>query len=137
MNWINHTLSRWMYALPFIIFGLFHFLSVEMLTEAVPEFIPGATFWVYFTGLALILAGISIIIEKFTNLACKLLALMLLIFVFTIALPEVIGGNQMMVQEMLKDLSLAGAALYIGGKYESAEVLQQSSEIKTAETNLK
>lgn len=136
MKRINHTLSRWMYAVPFIIFGLFHFLSAEMLAEAVPEFIPGSVFWVYLTGVALILAGISIIIEKYTNLACRLLALMLLIFVLTIALPQVIGGNQMMMLELLKDLSLAGAALFIGGQYESAEVMQPSSDAKTAKTNL-
>ncbi|MEX0719117.1 MAG: hypothetical protein WD059_00530 [Balneolaceae bacterium] len=136
MSWINHTLSKWLYAIPFTIFGLFHFLSPEMLIEAVPKFLPGAIFWIYLTGAALILAGISIISGKFINLACKLLAVMLLVFVFTVSLPGIIGGNEMMMQALLKDLSLAGAALFIGGQFETEQIVKRTSKVETSNTNL-
>lgn len=116
MEWINSTLSRWLYALPFGIFGILHFLNANMMAGYVPGYIPGGAFWVYLTGLGFILACISILIEKQTKLACNLLALMLLIFALAIHLPSALEGD---MTQFLKDTALAGAALFIAGQYEN------------------
>jgi len=82
--------------------------------------IPGGVFWIYLTGLSLLLAGISIIIKKYDDWSSFLLAILLLTFVATLHLPGVIAGGemgQMYMTNLLKDLALAGGALmYLNSK---------------------
>ncbi|NQU68103.1 MAG: DoxX family protein [Candidatus Marinimicrobia bacterium] len=111
------NVARIVFAVPFIIFGIMHFMGAGDMSGMVPSFIPGGVFWVYLTGLALILAGVSIIIQKYTHLASKLLAALMLIFVLTIHLPAVIGGDMMAMVSLLKDIALAGGALLIASLY--------------------
>lgn len=111
-------IGRYLYALPMIIFGLFHFLNATKMAGMVP--IPGGVFWIYLTGLSLIAVGISIIIEKRDDWSSFLLAILLLVFVLTIHLPGALTGgemSQMHITDMLKDLGLAGGALiYLNSK---------------------
>jgi uncharacterized membrane protein YphA (DoxX/SURF4 family) len=111
------TIGRYMYALPFGVFGFLHFMNAGAMSGMVP--IPGGVFWVYLTGLALLAACVSIIIETKARLACILLGVMLLIFVLSIHLPGIIGGEmQPNMSNLLKDLALAGGAWFIAGSYE-------------------
>lgn len=119
MSILTTKVARWLYSIPFGIFGLFHFMNAGQMAGMIPGFIPGGAFWVYLTGAALLAACISFIIEKKVYLAGQLLALMLLIFVLTIHLPGVLDGNQASVSNMLKDLALAGGALMMAGQYGS------------------
>lgn len=111
-------IGKYLYATPMVIFGLFHFLNASAMAEMVP--IPGGVFWIYLTGLSLILAGVSIIIQKLDEWSSFLLAVLLLVFVLTIHLPGVIAGGemaQMYMTNLLKDLALAGGALiYLNSK---------------------
>ncbi|MCP3927793.1 MAG: DoxX family protein [Bacteroidetes bacterium] len=103
------NLGKWLYAIPFAVFGLFHFMSAKDMAESMN--VPGGQVMVYLTGVALIAVVVSIIIGKMDKLATVLLALMLLIFVFALHLPSAAGGNEMAISNILKDVSLAGAAL--------------------------
>lgn len=105
-------LGRFLFAIPMIIFGIFHFMGANDMAEWVP--IPGGVFWIYFTGLALIAAGVSIIIRKKDRLACFLLAVMLLIFAFALHFPGTLDGDQNSTTAFLKDIALAGGALAYG-----------------------
>jgi len=112
--------GRYLYAIPIAIFGLMHFMNAGNMTGMVP--LPGAIFWVYLTGAALIAAAVSFIIEKKVRLAGLLLGIMLLIFVLSIHLPGVMGAEdpgamQASMSALLKDLGLSGAAFYIGATY--------------------
>ena len=78
----------------------------------VPSYVPGGIFWVYLTGLCLVAAGISVNIGKKDGLAMKLLAVLLVIFALMVFLPMVLSGNQMAMSSLLKELGLAGAALF-------------------------
>jgi uncharacterized membrane protein YphA (DoxX/SURF4 family) len=112
-------IGRYLYALPFGIFGLFHFMNASQMAGMVP--IPGGQFWVYLTGIAMLAACVSIIIEQKTRLACILLGVLLLIYVFSIHLPGVIGGQmQPSMTNLLKDLVMAGGAWYIAGNYDDS-----------------
>lgn len=122
MNALTGNVARYLYGLPFGFFGLFHFINGSQMAGMVP--IPGGIFWIYLTGLALIAACISILIEKQTRLACILLGCMLIIFVLSIHLPGVIesgGEDANAMSSMLKDLALAGGAWILAGKYPAAE----------------
>ena len=70
---------------------------------------PGGVFMVYFTGLAHILAAVSIFIGKYDKLASVLLAVMLLLFI----IPHVqnMANNEAEMFNILKNLAFAGGAL--------------------------
>lgn len=114
------TIGRYLYALPFGVFGLFHFMNAGQMAGMVP--IPGGQFWVYLTGLAMLAACVSILIETKARLACILLGVLLLIYVLSIHLPAVIGGEmQPSMTNLLKDLALAGGAWFVAGSYEEGD----------------
>ncbi len=99
-------LGKYLFALPFIGFGLFHFMGAD----AMAGMAPGGVGMVYFTGAALIAAGISMLIGKLDKLAAVLLAVMLLLFAFIVHAPNVTPEN-MEMGNILKNVALAGGAL--------------------------
>ena len=102
-------LGRYIFAIPFLIFGLFHFMKASDMAAMAP----GGEVMVYISGIGLILAAISIFIGKLDKLACVLLALELLLFIVFIHAPG-LGSEETMQQSMpalLKDLGLMGGAL--------------------------
>lgn len=120
MQILTTTVARILFAVPFGIFGLLHFMGGQNMTGMVPSWIPGGVFWVYLTGLALLAAAVSIIIQKKAKLASLLLSAMLGIFVLTIHLPGAMGAANemammMSMSSLLKDMALAGAALAYAG----------------------
>ena len=71
---------------------------------------------IYLTGVALLAAGVSIIIGKMDKLACVLLAVLLLLIVFTVHVPAVMAAEDEMAKMgpmtgIMKDIALAGGAL--------------------------
>jgi putative oxidoreductase len=109
-----------LYALVMGFFGANHFINAQVMTGAVPAYLPGGIVWVYITGAALLLAAIAILINYQSRLASYLLAVMLLVFVAMLHVPhyvhatEVPDKSQAMVS-ILKDTGLAAAALMIAG----------------------
>lgn len=101
------NLGKYLYAIPFLIFGTFHFMNAD----AMAGMAFGSPILVYVTGVALVAASISMLIGKYDKLATVLLALMLLLFVFLIHLSGAIEGDQSSTGNLLKDTMLAGAAL--------------------------
>jgi uncharacterized membrane protein len=107
-----------------IIFGIYHFQHPRTLVVFVPSNIPGGIYWVYGVGVAFILAALAFITNKFVKIAGYLLALLLIVFVLTIHLPNYNqAGDPEMRQtaftSMLKDLALAAFALHIAGSADS------------------
>ena len=115
MNWLTRTLGRFLFAIPFAVFGFFHFMKAEDMAGMVP--IPGGVIWVYVTGACLLAAAVSIIIGKKDKLATFLLGVFLLLTVLTVHLPMVMEDsmNQGAMSNLLKDLALAGAAWMYAG----------------------
>lgn len=111
------TIGRIIYAIPFGIFGLMHVMMAGNMSGMVPTWIPGGILWVYITGMALIAASVSIITKKQIYLTCLLLAGLLCIFVLTIHLPQLFGGNQMAMGSVMKDTMSIGGALLIAGLF--------------------
>ena len=108
---IPSRLAAIVYALAIGTFGVLHFMHADMMKGMIPDYMPGGGIWIYITGGALIAAAISIIIGKFTRIACYLLALMLIIFVFTLHWKPAMDGN---LGSLLKDTALAMGAIIIG-----------------------
>ena len=107
-------LAEIIYALVMGIFGVLHFMNADTMSGMIPDFMPAdGKIWIYITGAAFIAAALAIIINKFKTPACYLLALMLLVFVFTLHLQPAMDGNP---GQLLKDTALAMAAIIIGNK---------------------
>ena len=105
--------GRIVYALPFGMFGLTHFMNAAQMAGIVPSWIPGGIFWVYVTGLVHLAVCISLIINKYVFPASLILAGMLIVFILTIHAPGLANAQtmQMSIISLLKDTALAGAAL--------------------------
>ncbi len=115
------NVGRIVFAIPFGIFGMMHLMMANNMVGMVPSWVPGGVFWVYLIGLALIAATISIITKKHIHLATLLLAILLFVFVLTIYIPQMMGGDQMAMSGILKDTSLGGAALMIPGLFKDSK----------------
>ncbi len=111
------NVGRIVFAIPFAVFGMMHFMMPTNMAGMVPSWVPGGVFQVYLIGLALITATISLITKKYIHLAALLLAVLMFVFVLTVHLPTLMGGNQMAMGSLLKDMSLAGGALLISGLF--------------------
>ncbi len=108
-------IARTLFAIPLIIFGLFHFVKGKDMAGFVLSGWPVAIVLVYIAGLGLILAGVSFIINKYVRLSGVLLALELLIFILAIHIPGLMheATMQMSLTSLLKDFGLMSAALFI------------------------
>lgn len=78
---------------------------------------PFALFFIYLSGAGLILGGLAIIINRYARLAAFLLTAEIGVFILAIHLPGVVQGGDMLpmaIGNMLKDVAIAGGALFIG-----------------------
>jgi putative oxidoreductase len=113
------TIGKIVFAIPLFMFGFGHLSNAGAMKGMVPSYLPAAEFWVYLTGIALILSAISIIINKKTKLATLLLGVMLLLFAILIHLPGMMNGDQLSMAMFMKDLGLSGAAFFFSGNSKS------------------
>jgi uncharacterized membrane protein len=122
---ITTTIGLFMFAIPFLVFGMMHFMKAGIMAGMVPSWLPGGAFWVYLIGVALVAASMGFMMNKMVKISGMMLAAILLMFVMFVQIPMVMSGNDMMMQMgmsgMLKNMALAGAALFISGT-ESAKV---------------
>lgn len=75
-------------AVALAIFAAEHFLASRDLSTIVPRWLPGALFWTYFVGVALLAAAVSFIAWRHVRWSASLLALLFLIIVATVDLPN-------------------------------------------------
>lgn len=115
MNSLGY-IGKLLYALPFAMFGIFHFMGASSMSGMVPSFLPAPEAWVYLTGLAHLLAVVAIIINKKAKLATLLLGIMLLLFALLIHLSGFLAGDQAATSSFLKDVALSGAAFFMSSK---------------------
>ncbi len=120
MKDLNYSrIGQIVFALPFVVFGLFHLMQAGNMAQMVLSNWPAATVLVIISGLGLLAAGIANLINKFALLANLLLALELVIFILAIHIPGLGAEDAMMKQiattGLLKDLALAGGAIVLAG----------------------
>ncbi|MBK8517907.1 MAG: DoxX family protein [Saprospiraceae bacterium] len=97
--------GKYLFAVPFGIFGILHFISADQLASMAP----GGKPMVYIAGIALIAAAVSIIIGKLDKLASLLLALLLILLILPHA--QNLSTDESQFGNILKNISLAGGAL--------------------------
>ncbi len=104
-----------LFGIPWLVFGLQHFLYGEFVATLVPAFVPFKLFWAYFTGAAMIAAGISLIVNRFARLAAMFLGLMLTLFVLMIHVPALVAKTLTVAAwtRPVQDIALACASFLL------------------------
>ena len=117
------TIGRILFAIPFAVFGINHFLMMDYYLGMLTSFIPLGAYTIILTGIMLIAASISIISKKFVKFSTIMLAILLFIFIVTIHIPHLINDADKTVTliALLKDISLMGGSLMIAGIYSEEE----------------
>lgn len=113
-------LGKYFVAIMMIAFGIDHFLYTDFVATFVPSWIPDHVFWTYFAGVALILAGLGIILNIQLRLAAILLGVMLFLWLVMLHLPRAIAnpygddGNEW--TGVFEILGFSGIAFLLAGK---------------------
>jgi putative oxidoreductase len=111
------TIGRILFALPFGIIGLNHFLMTDTILGMMSSFPPGGGFTILLIGALLIAASVCIIMNKFIRVVCFSLAGLLLLFIITIHIPHLLSAKPGDYEDglfgLLKDTALMGGALII------------------------
>jgi putative oxidoreductase len=115
------NIGRFIFSVPFLAFGLMHFMNAEKITAMVPTFMPAASVWVYVIGLAQLGFVASIITKKMLGISGLFAGIMLILFVLIVHIPNMSNPDEMIktiaIEGMLKDLGLAGGAFVLSGIY--------------------
>jgi len=116
-------IGRILFAIPFALFGLNHFLMMDYYLGMLTSFIPLGAYTIILTGIMLIAASISIIMKKYVKISTIGLALLLFIFIVTIHIPHLFNdaNRTTTIMTLLKDVSLFGGSLLIAGIYSEEE----------------
>ena len=104
-------------AVALTIFAAEHFLAARDLAVVVPRWMPGALFWTYFVGAALLAAAISFIAWRYVRWSASLLALLFLIIVATIDLPDLHqhAHERLFWTLTMRETAFAGGAMVLAG----------------------
>jgi uncharacterized membrane protein len=101
-----------------IAFGLDHFYYTDFVATLVPSWIPGHIFWTYFAAVALIGAGVGILLKIKTKTVALLLGTMIFLWFIVLHIPRAITaayatdkGNEM--TSVFESLAFSGIAFVI------------------------
>jgi uncharacterized membrane protein len=127
-----------LFAIVIAVFGLYHFIDPENLVLFVPSYMPSSHIWVYVVGLVLILASVSIVLNRQVKLASYVLAPLLVIFALAIHLQGYLSLSDKQLKalsflNMIQDLALACCILYIGATAHARDVMVFRKAVATVE----
>ncbi len=99
------------------VFAAEHFLAARDLMGIVPRWMPDPLFWTYFVGAALLAAAISFIAWRHVRWSAALLALLFLIIVATVDLPNLPKNahERLFWTLTVRELSFASGAMVLAG----------------------
>ncbi len=98
-------------------FATEHFLAAHDLMGIVPRWLPAPLFWTYFVGVALLAAAISFIAWRYVPLSASFLALLFLIIVATVDLPNLPkhAHERLFWTLTVRETAFAGGAMVLAG----------------------
>jgi len=101
-----------------VIFGLLHFMYGELMAGLVPSIIPGGVVWVYAVGFVFIASGVCIVTARYMREMGIALAVALGLYMIFVDIPGlgIPAIQQSSMISLLKDISLAGGALYLSSR---------------------
>ena len=117
-NLISTRVAIIIFAIIIAFFGANNILNATQMAANVPSFLPASKWMVYISGAGFLLAALAFIIDRYAKIAGYLLAVLLLIIVFSVDVPGIVHSvsrpvKMLFVTSMLKDAALAAAAVLI------------------------
>ena len=118
---LGMNIGRTFYAIMLVLFGVDHFLYLKFVKTLVPVWMGMAAFWTGIGGVALLGSGIGMLIRIKIQLVGRLLALMLILWLFLLHLPRAFAsstkdhGNEW--TSVCQCLAFAGIALLISSNF--------------------
>src|SRR5215469_14575785 len=110
------ALTHLCFALPLAVFGALHLADEKSLLNLVPKYMPWRLFWVYFVGVALIVASLSIATKIQMRWSGLLLGVMMFLFVAMLHLPGALRvGGRIPWTIVFRELSFGGAGWVLAG----------------------
>jgi uncharacterized membrane protein len=104
------------FAVPLAVFGALHLASSQALLSLVPVYMPVRMFWVFFVGIALIAASLSIATQRLVRWSGLLAGVMMFLFVAMIHLPGAIAtGGRIIWTIVLREMAFGGGAFVLAG----------------------
>jgi len=98
-----------------VLCGIQHFLWAQFVITLVPAWIPGAWFWTYFAGVALIAGGIGLQLRPTARLAAYLTSLMVFLWVILLHIPRAASDlhNSNEATAVFEAIAVSGIALLL------------------------
>ncbi|MBB5396101.1 hypothetical protein [Mucilaginibacter sp. AK015] len=109
--------GRFFLAITMFVFGIEHFVYIDFVPGLVPQWAALPVFWTYFTGVALIAAGLGIMLNIKLRLAANLLGLMIFIWFLLLHIPRALAdprglhGNE--IVSALEALAFSSSAFIL------------------------
>jgi uncharacterized membrane protein len=109
------TAGRFLFAIPFALFGINHVVMAKYYEGMLTSFIPFGAYTIVLTGLLLIAISISIMTRWYVKQAAYALAALLFLFIVAIHIPHLFADedHSITIIALLKDISLLGGSLMI------------------------
>ena len=110
------ALTNLCFAVPLAVFGAEHFCLGNSMIGLVPPYMPWRLFWIYFVGVALIIASLSIATKIQVRWSGLLFGIMMFLFVAMIHLPGAVkSGDRIIWTIVIREISFGGGAWVLAG----------------------
>jgi uncharacterized membrane protein YphA (DoxX/SURF4 family) len=119
--------GRLLFGLSMIIFGAQHFMYAPFLATLVMAWLPAHSFWIYFTGVSMVAAGLAITIGVQARLAGILLGVMFALWVLLLHAPRVLAQ----IHNQDEWTSLFVALAFSGSSFILAELIPRCAPEKS------
>jgi hypothetical protein len=91
-RWLS-SLARYLFCVALLVFGVDHLIGVAFIPSLIPAWIPLRTFWVLFTGIIFVAAGLSLVRTALQFRSMVVLGSMFAVWVLVLHLPNCLGLN--------------------------------------------
>ena len=110
------ALTNLCFAIPLAVFGAEHLSLRNSMIGLVPPYMPWRLFWIYFVGVALIIASLSIATKIQVRWSGLLFGIMMFLFVAMIHLPGAVrSGDRIIWTIVFREMSFGGGGWVLAG----------------------